>query len=89
LLTGTIILNIAGMVVNATIISRLMLRPVMWAHRRIVAGRYGETLYRGGRGEWVRLAAVEAAEGVTFTAAQLEAAGVSICKMEDDLHVAA
>jgi hypothetical protein len=79
------------MFVNATIISRLMLRPVMWAHRRIVAGRYGETLYRGGRGQWVPIAAVEAAEGVTFTAAQLRAAGASIDGIENGEveHVAA
>ena len=66
------------MFVNATMISRLMLRPVMWAHRRIAAGRYGPGFRRNGRGQWVPLAAVEAAEHVQFTAVQLAAAGVPV-----------
>jgi hypothetical protein len=71
------------MMICATHIGRLMARSKLWAWRRIVAGRYGMYVRRGGRAVWVRLADVEAAEGVTFSGAQLRAAGVSIDGIEN------
>jgi hypothetical protein len=66
------------MFVNATQIGRLMLRPVMWAHRRVAAGCYGAPLRRGGRAVWVPIAAVEEAEGIRFSSEQLRLVGIGI-----------
>jgi hypothetical protein len=65
-------------------IGRLMLRPVMWAWRRIAAGCYGPPIRRGGKALWVPVAAVEAVEGVRFSAAALVAAGAHIPEIEEE-----
>jgi hypothetical protein len=71
----------AGMV-NASQIARLLCRSLPWAWRRIDAGVYGAPSHRGGRDVWVPVAAVEQAEGVTFTDVQIAAAAVPASMME-------
>ena len=55
------------MLVTAPTIARLLFRPRLWAYRRMRAGRYGPIFRQNGHHGLVALAAVEAAEYVTFT----------------------
>jgi hypothetical protein len=60
-------------------IARLLGRPRMWAYRQIVAGRFGPVVHqRRHRWRYVDLARVEDAQGITFSADQLAAAGIWI-----------
>jgi len=68
--------------VTAPTIARLKGRPRMWAYRRLVAGKYGPVIRRRGRWQYVDLAAVEQAEGMTFPADRLVEAGVHIREAE-------
>jgi hypothetical protein len=47
------------------------------------AGTYGPIVYRRGRWCYVDLAAVEAVEGIAFTAARLAAAGIHITQQAE------
>jgi hypothetical protein len=66
------------MLAGATVISRLLLRPRLWAIRAIAAGRFGSPVTGPNGARRVPLASVEAAEGIQFTAEQLAAAGVHL-----------
>jgi len=72
---GPLPVQVTAMLVTAPMIARLRARPRMWAHRQIVAGRFGPVVFRRGRWAYVALAEVEAAEGIQFAAAQLAAVG--------------
>jgi hypothetical protein len=64
------------MLAGATVISRLLLRPRLWAIRAIAAGRFGPPVTGTDGARRVPLANVEAAEGVTFAPPQLADAGI-------------
>jgi hypothetical protein len=58
--------------------AKLFDREPRWAERRAARGYWGPVRRRGGRAHWVEARRVEEAEGVTFTPAQLAAAGVQL-----------
>jgi hypothetical protein len=64
------------MLVTAPKIASLLGRPRLWGYRQMQAGRYGPIVRQNMHHGCVHLAAVEAAEHVTFTPQQLAAAGV-------------
>jgi hypothetical protein len=68
------------MLAGATVISRLLLRPRLWAIRAIAAGRFGPPVTGPDGSRRVPLAKVEAAEGVTFAPQQLADAGVHLAQ---------
>ena len=64
--------------VTPPIIGRLLAVSRVMAHRRVVAGDFGEIFEGRGGAHEVELEAVQARLGVTFTAEQLADAGVLI-----------
>jgi hypothetical protein len=66
------------MLIGATIIGRLFLRPRLWGFRKMKAGVFGPIVKRRDGVFCVELSKVETAMGVTFTAEQIAAAVVSV-----------
>jgi hypothetical protein len=66
------------MLIAGPAIAKLFARPRLWAFKRIKRGEFGPVVKRRGRALLVDLAAVEAATGMTFTPAQLRAAGLVV-----------
>jgi len=62
------------LLVSASTISKLRMRPKLWALRRIRAGLYGPAVLCARGALHVDLAHVEAAEGQVFTPEQVAAA---------------
>jgi hypothetical protein len=79
----------AADMLNASQISALLARPIVWAWRRVSSGVYGVPVRRGGRAVWVPIRAVEAHHGLRFTREQLAAVGVEIVQTEGVEDVAA
>ena len=66
------------MLIGATLICRLFLRPRLWGFRKMKAGVFGPIVKRRDGAFCVELSKVETAMGVTFTAEQLAAAVIFI-----------
>jgi hypothetical protein len=66
------------MLIAGPAIAKLFARPRLWAYKAIKSGRFGPVVKRRGRAQLVDLAVVQAATGMTFTPAQLAAAGLTV-----------
>jgi hypothetical protein len=71
--------------VTPPIIGRLLAVSRVMAHRRVVAGDFGEVFEGRGGAHEVELSNVEASTGIVFTPSQLAAAGLSP-KSEEITH---
>jgi hypothetical protein len=72
------------MLIAGPTIARLVQRPRRWAHRRVTKGSFGPIIARRGKALLVSLERVEAHVGLTFSPAQLAAAGAHLSSNHEE-----